>query len=136
MITIERNFNFRAADFFAYLDQQLITAIKKARGNGLPVILGKGTTYHQGDMTAQIIQYQRGKIYEAHFKGALLDVTLCYQTQDLAHGVAVTFSEKDNDYDAHAHTALGNYLYRLRLKYSARRELKKMGAHVYAYLAQ
>lgn len=45
MITITKQFNFKAKDFFDYLEEQLIPAIKKARGNDMPVTLAKGTKY-------------------------------------------------------------------------------------------
>ena len=35
MITIKEQANFKAKDFFNYLDRQLTQAIKKARGNEL-----------------------------------------------------------------------------------------------------
>ena len=45
MITTSKQFSFKAKDFFDYLESQLIPAIKKARGNNMPVSLTKGTKY-------------------------------------------------------------------------------------------
>ena len=54
MITITKQFNFKAKDFFDYLEEQLIPAIKKARGNDMPVTLAKGTKYEVDGALAAI----------------------------------------------------------------------------------
>lgn len=47
MITIKKQYDFSAEDFFNYLDKQLVADIKKARGTNLPVKLTNGTRYKQ-----------------------------------------------------------------------------------------
>lgn len=47
MITITDQAKFKAKDFFNYLNMQLTQAIKKARGNDLPVKIVAGTTYQK-----------------------------------------------------------------------------------------
>ena len=47
MITITDQAKFKAKDFFNDLNMQLTQAIKKARGNDLPVKIVAGTTYQK-----------------------------------------------------------------------------------------
>lgn len=133
MITITKDFDFSATDFFDYLDQQLIEAIKKARNNDLPVNLTSGTRYKQGDIDTEITQYKRGEIYEAHFKNNRLNILISYHTQDIKDGVRITFSENIKSYDPSAHSKLNNWFYNWQLKMGARKELNRMAANIRAY---
>lgn len=135
MITITKEYNFSANDFFNYLDNQLIDAIKKARGNDLPVKLTSGTKYTQGDIDTTITTYKRGEIYEAHFKNKRLDIVISYKTKDTDKGVKITFSEDIKSYDPSTHSKLNNWFYNLQLKMGAKKELKKMADNVYANMA-
>lgn len=135
MITIIREYNFKADDFFNYLDQQLITAIQKARKNKLPVTLAAGTQYTQGDLKTEIIKYQRGKIYESHFKNNKLDIVVGYQTEDTDNGVKITFTEDVKSYNPKAHFFINNLLYKWQLKMGAKQQLKRMADRVYANMA-
>ena len=58
MITITKQFNFKAKDFFDYLEEQLIPAIKKARGNDMPVTLAKGTKYEVDGAQVELTDYE------------------------------------------------------------------------------
>ena len=132
MITISKEFDFKAEDFFDYLDKQLISAIKTARGNDLPVKLASGTRYTQGDIDTEITTYKRGEIYEAHFKNSHIDIVISYKTTNTDKGVKITFSEEIKSYDPSKHGSLNNWLYNLQLKRGANKELKKMAKSVYA----
>ena len=52
MITIKEQADFKAKDFFNYLNMQLTQEIKKSRGNDLPVKIVAGTTYQQRNVKA------------------------------------------------------------------------------------
>lgn len=132
MITISKEFEFSAQDFFDYLDQQLIDAIQNARHNHLPVALASGTRYKQGDIDTVITKYKRGQIYEAHFKNSRIDIVISYKTQDNNRGVRIIFSEQIKSYDPSAHTKLNNWFYNWQLKMGARRELNRMANSVRA----
>lgn len=133
MITITKDFDFSAQDFFDYLDQQLIQAIKKARNNDLPVNLTSGTRYKQGDINTEITKYKRGEIYEAHFENKRLNILISYHTTDTKNGVRITFSENIKSYDPAAHSKLNNWFYNWQLKMGARKELNRMASNIRAY---
>lgn len=132
MITISKEFNFTAEDFFDYLDKQLLSAIKTARGNNLPVKLASGTRYTQGDIDTEITTYQRGKLYEAHFKNDRIDIVISYKTINVNKGVKITFSEEIKSYAPSKHGSFNNWLYNVQLKHGAKKELNKMAKSVYA----
>jgi len=134
MITIKKQYDFSAEDFFNYLDKQLVADIKKARGTNLPVKLTNGTRYKQNDINVEITDYKRNEIYTAHFKSKQIDITISYKIQSNKDGVLLTFSENVNSYDPSNHNKIGNWLYNLRLKRDANQELKKMADNVYASL--
>ncbi len=135
MITISKEFEFSAKDFFDYLDAQLIQAIKKARNNDMPVTLASGTRYKQGDIDTEITKYKRGEIYESHFKSPKIDIVIRYKTQDNDKGVRIVFFEHIKSYDPSAHMKLNNWFYNWQLKMGARRELSRMADGVRAYMA-
>lgn len=92
MITISKQFSFKAKDFFDYLDQQLITSIKQARNNNMPVTLQAGTEYEQSGAKVKITEYERDKVYAAHFVSDRFDIIIKYVTEDNDQGVKITFS--------------------------------------------
>lgn len=126
MITITKEFEFSANDFFNFLDQQLIAAIKTARQNNMPVVLRAGTKYTQENVDVEITQYERGKVYAADFQNDRFHIVICYQTQNLANGVKITFSEDIKSYDEASHNWFYNLLYNMQLKHGAKKELNKM----------
>ncbi|MGQ5709078.1 DUF3284 domain-containing protein [Lactobacillus sp. PSON] len=132
MITISKEFDFTAEDFFDYLDKQLISAIKTARGNNLPVKLTSGTHYTQGDIDTEITNYKRGQLYEAHFKNDRLDIVISYKTININKGVKITFSEEIKSYDPSKYSSFNNWLYNFQLKHGAKKELNKMAKGVYS----
>lgn len=134
MITIKKQYDFSAEDFFNYLDKQLVADIKKARGTNLPVKLTNGTHYKQNDINVEITDYKRNRIYTAHFKSKQIDITISYKIQSNKDGVLLTFSENVNSYNPSNHNKISNWLYNLRLKRDANQELKKMADNVYASL--
>ncbi|KRL91303.1 DUF3284 domain-containing protein [Lactobacillus kalixensis] len=123
------------ADFFNYLDQQLITAIKQARGNDLPVNLQSGTRYDQNGIKTEITQYKRGELYEADFHNDRFHIVISYRTQDIDKGVKIIFSENIKSYDESKHGWVSNLLYNLQLKFGAKKELKRMAQGVKANMA-
>lgn len=135
MITISKQFNFKAKDFFDYLEQQLIPAIKKARGNDMPVTLTKGTKYKVDDAQVELTDYERNKVYGAHFKTNRLELVIKYVTEDNDDGVKITFSEDMLSFDREKHGSLQTFFYNWQLKMGAKRELKRMGDNVYANVA-
>lgn len=132
MITISKQFSFKSNDFFNYLDQQLITAIKKARNNDMPVVLTSGTEYEQSGAKVKITQYERGKIYEAHFTSDRFDIIIKYVTEDNDEGVKITFSEEMLHFEREKHGKLQTMFYNWQLKMGANKELKRMADNVYA----
>lgn len=130
MITITKEFNFTANDFFNYLDKQLIYSIKKSRNNDMPVKLVSGIRYQQDDIETVIITYKRGEAYEASFKNSRMDVFISYHTQDTENGVKITFSEEIKNYDPASHGKFNNWLYNVQLKHGAKKELKQMADNV------
>ena len=132
MITTSKQFSFKAKDFFDYLESQLIPAIKKARGNNMPVTLTKGTKYEMDDTKVEITQYERGKVYAAHFRTPRLELQIKYITEDNDDGVLITFSEDMLSFDREKHGKLQTMFYNWQLKMGAKKELKRMGDNVYA----
>jgi cobalamin biosynthesis Co2+ chelatase CbiK len=61
---------------------QLTQAIKKSRGNDLPVKIAAGTTYQQRNVKAEITEYEFGKKYVSVFKSPKLDVKIAYYLED------------------------------------------------------
>ncbi|RVU70635.1 MULTISPECIES: DUF3284 domain-containing protein [Lactobacillus] len=135
MITITRQYNFKAKDFFNYLEAQLVPTIKKARGNNLPVTLTKGTKYEMADAKVEITDYERNKLYAARFQTRGMDIVIKYVTEDIADGVKITFSEDMLSFDREHHGKLQTMFYNFQLKMGAKRELKRMADNVYAHLA-
>lgn len=132
MITTSKQFSFKAKDFFDYLESQLIPVIKKARGNNMPVTLTKGTKYEMDDTKVEITQYERGKVYAAHFITPRLELQIKYITEDNDDGVLITFSEDMLSFDREKHGKLQTMFYNWQLKMGAKKELKRMGDNVYA----
>ena len=132
MITTSKQFSFKAKDFFDYLESQLIPAIKTARGNNMPVTLTKGTKYEMDDTKVEITQYERGKVYAAHFITPRLELQIKYITEDNDDGVLITFSEDMLSFDREKHGKLQTMFYNWQLKMGAKKELKRMGDNVYA----
>lgn len=130
MVTITKQFDFKAEDFFDYLDKQLIQSIKKARGDQLPIKLISGIRYKQGDIDTVITNYQRGEKYAAEFKNMKMDVTISYVTKNVKDGVEITFTEDIKNYDPATHSKFNNLLYNLQLKHGAKKELRQMAAAV------
>ena len=119
MITVKKQFQFSANDFFDYLDKQLTLAIKEARQNDLPVKLAAGTQYNQNGVDTKITKYTRGKEYEANFKNDKFDIMINYQTEDVPNGVEIT------------HSKFNNWLYNFQLKHGAKKELSRMANGVH-----
>lgn len=132
MIVITKQFSFKAKDFFDYLEQQLIPAIKKSRGNNMPVRITKGTKYKVDDAQVEITEYERNKVYAAHFKTNRLELQIKYLTEDNEAGVKITFSEDMLSFEREKHGKFQTLLYNWQLKLGAKKELKNMGDNVYA----
>ena len=128
MITITKQYNFKAKDFFDYLDRQLIDSIKKARNNDMPVVLKSGTEYEQSGAKVKITEYERGKVYAAHF-------VFKYLTEYNDQGVKITFSEEMKHFEREHHGKLQTMFYNWQLKMGANKELKRMADNVYANMA-
>ena len=96
MITIKEQANFKARDFFNYLDRQLTQAIKKARSNDLLVKIAVGTTYQQRNVKAEITEYEFGKKYVSVFKSPKIDVKIGYYLTDTPQGCQIVFKENVN----------------------------------------
>lgn len=135
MITTSKQFSFKAKDFFDYLESQLIPAIKKSRGNNMPVKITKGTKYEMDDTKAEITEYERGKVYATHFTTPRLELTIRYTTEDNDDGVLITFSEDMLSFDREKHGKLQTFFYNWQLKMGAKKELKRMGDNIYANMA-
>ncbi|WP_288556797.1 DUF3284 domain-containing protein [uncultured Lactobacillus sp.] len=135
MITISKQFSFKAKDFFDYLDQQLITSIKQARNNNMPVTLQAGIEYEQSGAKVNITEYERGKVYAAHFISDRFDIIIKYVTEDNDQGVKITFSEEMLHFEREKHGKLQTMFYNWQLKMGANKELKRMADNVYANMA-
>ena len=135
MITITKQFNFKAKDFFDYLEEQLIPAIKKARGNDMPVTLAKGTKYEVDGAQVELTDYERNKVYGAHFKTDRMELVIKYVTEDNDQGVKITFSEDMLSFDREKHGKLQTMFYNFQLKMGAKKELRRMGDNVLANIA-
>lgn len=135
MIQITRQYNFKAKDFFDYLEQQLITAIKKARNNDMPVTLKAGTEYKQGGAKAVITEYERNKVYATRFTSDRIDVEIKYETEDNDQGVKITFTEDMLSFDREKHGKLQTMFYNWQLKMGAKKQLKQMADNIYANMA-
>jgi len=135
LITISKQYNFKANDFFDYLDRQLIESIKKARNNDMPVVLKSGTEYEQSGAKVKITEYERGKVYAAHFTSNRFDIIIKYLTEDNDEGVKITFSEEMLHFERQQHSKLQTMFYNWQLKMGANKELKRMADNVYANMA-
>ncbi len=133
MITIKEQADFKAKDFFNYLNQQLNDVIQKARGNNLPVKIAAGTTYQQRNVKAKITEYEFGKKYVSIFKSPKMEVKLAYYLEDIDHGCKITFKEDVLSYDEKKHSNIGTWFYNWQLKQGAKRQLKQMKNNVLAY---
>lgn len=129
MITIKDQANFKAKDFFNYLDRQLTQAIKKSRGNDLPVKIAPGTTYQQRNVKAEITEYEFGKKYVSVFKSPKIDVKIGYYLTDCQ----IVFKEDVLSYDEKKHSNIGTWFYNWQLKQGAKKQLKQMKNDVLAY---
>ncbi|MCT7711873.1 MAG: DUF3284 domain-containing protein, partial [Lactobacillus crispatus] len=112
MITITKQFNFKAKDFFDYLEEQLIPAIKKA----------KGTKYEVDGAQVELTDYERNKVYGAHFKTDRMELVIKYVTEDNDQGVKITFSEDMLSFDREKHGKLQTMFYNFQLKMGAKKE--------------
>ena len=133
MITITDQASFKAKDFFIYLDLQLTQAIKKARGNDLPIKIAAGTSYQQRNVKADITEYEFGKKYVSVFKSPKLDVKIAYYLEDNDQGCKITFNEDVLSYDEKRHSNIGTWFYNWQLKQGAKKQLKQMKRNVLAY---
>lgn len=98
----------------------------------MPVSLTKGTKYEIDDTKVEITQYERGKVYAAHFITPRLELQIKYITEDNDDGVLITFSEDMLSFDREKHGKLQTMFYNWQLKMGAKKELKRMGDNVYA----
>lgn len=98
----------------------------------MPVTLTKGTKYEMDDTKVEITQYERGKVYAAHFITPRLELQIKYITEDNDDGVLITFSEDMLSFDREKHGKLQTMFYNWQLKMGAKKELKRMGDNVYA----
>lgn len=133
MITIKDQASFKARDFFNYLDMQLTQAIKKSRGNDLPVKIAAGIRYQQRNVKAEVTEYEFGKKYVSVFKSPKIDVKIAYYLQDIPQGCQITFKEDVLSYDEKKHSNIGTWFYNLQLKQGAKKQLKQMKNNVLAY---
>lgn len=133
MITIKEQANFKARDFFNYLDRQLTQAIKKARSNDLLVKIAVGTTYQQRNVKAEITEYEFGKKYVSVFKSPKIDVKIGYYLTDTPQGCQIVFKENVLSYDEKKHSNIGTWFYKWQLKQGAKKQLKQMKNNVLAY---
>lgn len=65
----------------------------------MPVVLSKGTKYEMDGAKVEITDYERNKVYSAHFKTSRLELQIKYVTEDNAEGVKITFSEDMLSFD-------------------------------------
>ena len=101
----------------------------------MPVVLSKDTKYEMDGAKVEITDYERNKVYGAHFKTSRLELQIKYVTEDNAEGVKITFSEDMLSFDREKHGKLQTLFYNWQLKMGARKELKRMGDNVYANMA-
>lgn len=121
MITIKEQANFKAKDFFNYLDRQLTQAIKKSRDNDLPVKIAAGTTYQQRNVKAEITEYEFVKKYVSVFKSPKIDVKIGYYLTDTPQGCQNVFKEDVLSYDEKKHSNIGTWFYNWQLKQGAKK---------------
>ena len=133
MITIKEQADFKAKDFFNYLNMQLTQGIKKSRGNDLPVKIAAGTTYQQRNVKAEITEYEFGKKYVSVFKSPKIDVKIGYYLTDTPQSCQIFFKEDDLSYDEKKHSNIGTWFYNWQLKQGAKKQLKQMKNNVLAY---
>ena len=107
MITIKEQADFKAKDFFNYLNMQLTQEIKKSRGNDLPVKIAAGTTYQQRNVKAEITEYEFGKKYVSVFKSPKIDVKIGYYLTYTPKGCQIVFKEDVLSYDEKKHSNIG-----------------------------
>ena len=133
MITIKEQANFKAKDFFNYLNRHLTQAIKKSRSNDLPVKIAAGTTYQQRNVKAEITEYGFGKKYVSVFKSPKIDVKIGYYLTDTPQGCQIIFKEDVLSYDEKQPSNVGTWFYNWQLKQGAKTQLKQMKNNVVAY---
>ncbi|CAX66148.1 DUF3284 domain-containing protein [Lactobacillus johnsonii] len=133
MITIKEQADFKAKDFFNYLNRQLTQEIKKSRSNDLPVKIAAGTTYQQRNVKAEITEYEFGKKYVSVFKSPKIDVKIEYCLTDTPQGCQIVFKEDVLSYDEKKHSNIGTWFYNWQLKQGAKKQLKQMKNNVLAY---
>lgn len=101
----------------------------------MPVKLTKGTKYEMDNTKVEITEYERGKVYAAHFTTPRLELQIKYVTENNDEGVLITFSEDILSFDREKHGKLQTLFYNWQLKMGAKKELKRMGDNVYANTA-
>lgn len=101
----------------------------------MPVTLQAGTEYEQSGAKVKITEYERGKVYAAHFVSDRFDIIIKYVTEDNDQGVKITFSEEMLHFEREKHGKLQTMFYNWQLKMGANKELKRMADNVYANMA-
>ena len=101
----------------------------------MPVTLQAGTEYEQSGAKVKITEYERDKVYAAHFVSDRFDIIIKYVTEDNDQGVKITFSEEMLHFEREKHGKLQTMFYNWQLKMGANKELKRMADNVYANMA-
>lgn len=142
MVNIIRTYDFKAQDFFAYLNKELTDEIKKARNNNLKVKITAGTRYtlkgKDGKTETKVIidKFEPNRIYAATFHTLDQSVSVSYTVSDLDKGCKIVLTEDITSYDPTKHNKLANLLYDFIYHRSAQEELNKLANGVDKFLEQ
>lgn len=137
MVRIEREYDFKAKDFFDYLEDSLTTEIKKSRNNNLKVSLKSGTRYRlygkDGKTYTDVVinKFERNHVYGATFTSLGQTENVTYTVDDKAKGCKIVLSEDILGYDSSKHNKLAAAFYDLMYHRSALVALNKLADGVY-----
>lgn len=136
---ITKYYDFTAEEFFNYLDDALTRQVQAVRHNKMPVKVAKGMKFtildHYGNKTnVEITDYQRNKIFAAHYKDSTHVMDLKYTLEDSPEHLKVTLEGDVNNYDSSKHSGLRNLFHEWRNRSKITTELNRAADGVYEYL--
>lgn len=132
MVRIEREYDFKAKDFFDYIENSLITEIQKSRHNNLKVSLKSGTRYRlygkDGDTYTDVVinKFERDHVYGATFTSLGQTANVTYTVSNIPKGCKITLSEDIPSYNPAAHNKIANVFYDFMYHRSALEALNKL----------
>lgn len=136
MVKIIREYDFKAQDFFSFLQQELVKEIQKARHNKMKVKVASGLQYAlkgkdgKTQTTVVIDKFEPNQVYAATFHTLDQIAKVSYSVKDLSKGCQIVLSEDIVSYHPEQHGKLTNLFYDFMYHRSAQQELNRIAEQV------